>query len=91
MFGFLKKKARVCIVNPELERQRDAHAALSEKYYATARDLNAALGFDVDHDAQCWMRNAELMTQYREDIAMLKKRVAALEAADSKGLKKPNK
>lgn len=78
-----------CVAEKVRDAAHRANEAEREKQDRQARHkaalIHAELGYNIDSEAQGWARNAELMRQYRDDIAALKARVAALEAAASSG------
>lgn len=69
----------------EAERRLDQHRAHIRREHERMamerqkRDLFYGLGFDLSDDGQSWLRQAQLMKQFNDDIRDLRDRVSQLE------------
>lgn len=80
MFGWaIKRRAEVIRQDEarieQMKKERERQQAMERE----KRDLFYGLGFDLGDDGQCWLRNAQLLAEYRNDIADLKARLSAIE------------
>lgn len=80
MFGWMKRRTVTIIAQDtarieHMRQEREKQQAMDRE----RRDLFYSLGFDLSDDSQSWLRQAQLMKQFDDDIRDLRDRVSQLE------------
>jgi hypothetical protein len=82
MFGMFKRKPKTRLVINDYVAQQEALERSRELRTAQIEALTELGGFDTffDDSEQNWARQAQVLVEFKRDIADLKQRIADLEA-----------
>lgn len=68
-------------LNESLARIRLEHERMAKD--REKRDLYHGLGFDLDDSEQCWLRQAQLMKEHHDRLAVLERAVDVLRKGEA--------